>query len=134
MNSKSLNKSGGIRSSGKLKATSPGAPLISIITAVLNGDKTLERTIQSVIDQDYKNIEYIIIDGGSTDGTLDIIKKYDHAIDYWMSEPDEGIYDAFNKGIQISSGEWIYFLGADDYFVDQNVLNTTVHKLLAGIN
>jgi len=93
-------------------------PLISIITVVFNGEKYLEETILSVINQTYPNVEYIIIDGGSTDGTLDIIKKYEHAIDYWVSEPDKGIYDAMNKGIKVAKGNWIYFLGADDILYD----------------
>jgi glycosyltransferase involved in cell wall biosynthesis len=85
-----------------------------VITVVLNGEKYLEQTIQSVINQTYPNVEYIIIDGGSTDGTLDIIKKYEDYIDYWVSEPDKGIYDAMNKGIRCSLGQWIGFLGSDD--------------------
>jgi glycosyltransferase involved in cell wall biosynthesis len=93
-------------------------PFITVITAVFNGAKTLEETILSVINQTYNNVEYIIIDGGSTDGTLDIIKGYEHAIDYWVSEKDEGIYDAWNKGIRIASGQWIAFLGADDVYID----------------
>ena len=75
-------------------------PLISIITVVFNGAKHLEETILSILNQSYPNIEYIIIDGGSTDGTLDIIKKYENYIDYWISEPDNGIYDAMNRGYQ----------------------------------
>lgn len=93
-------------------------PFITVITAVFNGAKTLEETILSVINQTYDNVEYIIIDGGSTDGTLDIIKGYENAIDYWLSEKDAGIYDAWNKGIRIASGEWIAFLGADDVYID----------------
>jgi glycosyltransferase involved in cell wall biosynthesis len=93
-------------------------PLITIITVVYNGEKHLEQTIKSVINQNYKNIEYIIIDGVSTDGTLDIIKKYEEYIDYWVSEPDEGIYDAMNKGIGLANGEFINFMNADDWFVD----------------
>ncbi len=89
-------------------------PLITVITVVFNGAKTLEETIQSVINQTYPNVEYIIIDGGSTDGTLDIIKKYEDRIDYWVSEKDEGIYDAMNKGASVALGSWLYFLGSDD--------------------
>ncbi|MDR0537812.1 MAG: glycosyltransferase [Tannerellaceae bacterium] len=89
-------------------------PLISIITAVYNGVSTLEATILSVINQTYKNIEYIIIDGGSSDGTINIIEKYENKITYWVSEPDKGIYDAWNKGLKIASGEWICFVGSDD--------------------
>jgi glycosyltransferase involved in cell wall biosynthesis len=93
-------------------------PLISIITVVYNNVNTLEQTILSVINQTYKNIEYIIIDGGSTDGTVDIIKKYEDKLTYWVSEPDRGIYDAMNKGIYKATGEWIYFLGSDDILLD----------------
>ncbi len=100
-------------------------PLISIITVVYNGEKFLEKTIQSVINQTYKNIEYIIIDGGSTDGTVDIIKKYEDQIDYWVSERDGGIYDAMNKGIDKANGVGLLFLNAGDYFVGE-VLNSKI--------
>ncbi len=93
-------------------------PLITIIIVVLNGSKTLEKSILSVINQSYKNLELIIIDGGSIDGTLDIIRKYEHAIEYWVSEPDNGVYDAWNKAIAIASGNWIAFLGSDDIYLD----------------
>ena len=90
-------------------------PLISIITVVYNGAKYLEETIQSVINQSYPNVEYIIIDGGSIDGTLDIIKKYEDTIDYWVSEKDNGIYDAMNKGwILVNKNSRILFIGAGD--------------------
>lgn len=91
-------------------------PLISIITVVFNGEKYLEKTILSVINQKYENIEYIIIDGGSTDETLNIIKKYEDKIDYWVSEKDSGIYDAMNKGINVAHGLWIGFINAGDYY------------------
>ena len=122
---------GGLRTQGYVKAaagiaddaaTSGGHenryPLVTVITVVLNGAKTLEQTIISVITRNYDNIEYIIIDGGSTDGTLDIIKKYDHAIDYWVSEPDKGTYDAMNKALDVALGDRIYFLGSDDILVN----------------
>jgi glycosyltransferase involved in cell wall biosynthesis len=96
---------GGLRTKGLFKATSPAKPLITVITVVLNGERHLEQAIQSVIKQDYPHIEYVIIDGGSTDGTLDIIRKYEARIDYWVSEPDNGIYDAMNKGIALARGE-----------------------------
>jgi glycosyltransferase involved in cell wall biosynthesis len=96
-------------------------PLTSIITVVYNGEKHLEQTIRSVIDQTYKNIEYLVIDGGSTDGTLDIIRRYEASIDYWVSEPDHGISDAMNKGIAASSGEIIGLLHADDWYSPDQV-------------
>lgn len=96
---------------------------ISIITVCYNAFNTLENTILSVINQDYGNIEYIIIDGGSTDGTVNIIKKYESQITYWISEPDKGIYDAMNKGIKIASGNWINFMNAGDTFIDNNILS-----------
>ncbi len=91
-------------------------PLITIVTSVLNRAKTLEETIQSITRQTYPNIEYIIIDGGSTDGTLDIIKKYEDSIDYWVSEQDKGIYDAWNKAIKVFLGDYVGFLGSGDTF------------------
>ncbi|MFC1817047.1 glycosyltransferase family 2 protein, partial [Thermodesulfobacteriota bacterium] len=105
---------GGLRNKGYDRRFSIDKPLISIITVVLYGEKDIEAAIDSVINQTYDNIEYIIIDGGSNDGTLNIIKKYDYAIDYWVSEPDNGIFDAMNKGVELSSGEWVMFLGSDD--------------------
>ena len=80
---------------------------VSIITVVYNNIRGIERTIQSVLNQSYNNIEYIIIDGGSTDGTLDVIKRYENRISYWISEADEGIYNAMNKGI--FEGSWLFF-------------------------
>lgn len=89
-------------------------PKISIITITYNSERTLERTILSVLEQDYKNLEYIIIDGASEDGTLNIIKKYGDKINRWISEPDKGISDAFNKGIRMSTGEIIGIINSDD--------------------
>jgi glycosyltransferase involved in cell wall biosynthesis len=99
-------------------------PLISIITVVYNGVATLEQTILSIINQTYKNIEYIIIDGGSTDGTIDIIKKYEKHLAYWISEPDKGIYYAMNKGIDKATGEWINFMNSGDWFYNENVISS----------
>ena len=117
---------GGLRTRGYFKAVpdsdgdSPGItsrPVVTVVTVVYNGSAYLEQTILSVLNQTYDRVEYIVIDAGSTDGTLGIIRKYDHAIDYWVSEPDGGIYDAWNKGVRLSGGEWIAFLGADDVYV-----------------
>lgn len=91
-------------------------PLVSLITITYNAEKHLEQSILSVLNQTYSNIEYIIIDGGSADGTVDIIKNYENKIAYWVTEPDKGIYDAWNKGINASKGEWIAFVNADDWF------------------
>lgn len=91
-------------------------PYVSIITVVFNGEKYLEQTILSVINQTYKNIEYIIIDGGSTDSTLNIIQKYSDRIDCWISEPDKGIYHAMNKGIALARGELIGIINSDDWY------------------
>lgn len=97
-------------------------PKITIVTVVFNAIDCIENTILSVINQDYDNKEYIIIDGGSTDGTLEIIKKYNHEINFWISEKDLGIYDAMNKGINAASGFWINFMNAGDCFYDSKVL------------
>ena len=91
-------------------------PLISIITVVYNGAKTLEQTIKSVLEQTYPNIEYIIMDGGSTDGTIEIIKKYENKIALWVSEPDNGLYDAMNKGIHKATGKFIGMINSDDWY------------------
>src|SRR5690349_11081866 len=91
-------------------------PLVSIITIVYNGEKHLEQTIQSVLSQTYSNIEYIIIDGGSVDNSISIIKKYNNRLAYWISEKDSGISDAFNKGIAKARGEIIGLINADDWY------------------
>lgn len=122
---------GGLRIKGFFKNSSPDLPLVSIITVVRNGETYLEETIKSVINQKYDNVEYILIDGGSTDKTLDIITKYENYIDYWVSGSDEGIYDAMNKGINIASGDWLYFLNCRDTFVDALVLKEIVVYLKA---
>ena len=97
-------------------------PLISVITVVYNNAKGLERTIRSSINQNYKNFELLIIDGGSKDDTVDIIKKYSDHVSYWVSEKDNGIYDAMNKGIEAAKGQWLNFMNSGDEFFDNNVL------------
>jgi glycosyltransferase involved in cell wall biosynthesis len=98
-------------------------PVISIVTVVFNGKDLLEKTIQSVINQSLKNLEYIIIDGQSTDGTVEIIKKYQAHISYWVSESDKGIYDAMNKALSIAKGNYIWFLNAGDLIESPDTLN-----------
>ena len=104
-------------------------PRVTIITVSYNAIDTIEQTILSVINQTYSNFEYLIIDGGSTDGTLEVIKKYSDKIAYWVSEPDNGIYDAMNKGILKASGQWINFMNCGDTFISNttlaNVFNNT---------
>lgn len=118
-------KEGGLRANGLFhKIGTDDKPLVSILTIVYNGEKYLEKTILSVISQDYDNIEYIIIDGGSEDGTLNIIRKYGDKISYWVSESDSGIYDAMNKGISLANGEWICFINCGDRFFDGITLAT----------
>jgi glycosyltransferase involved in cell wall biosynthesis len=100
----------------------PENPLISVITVVFNNEKHIEQSIQSVINQTCRDFEYIVIDGKSTDKTLDIIKKYGKDVDMLICEADEGLYFAMNKGILKSSGKYVYFLNSDDYFFDSDVL------------
>lgn len=101
-------------------------PKISIITPTLNSEKDLEACVLSVAGQTYENKEHLIIDGKSTDNTIDIIKKYAEKYPHlrWISEKDGGIYEAMNKGVDMAGGEWVYFLGSDDVFFDNNVLES----------
>ena len=101
----------------------------SVVTATYNAVKTLRQAVESVFAQNYPAVEYIIIDGGSTDGTVDILRAYSSRLAYWISEPDAGIYDAFNKGIRAATGDYIYFLGADDCLYDSNVLSRVADAL-----
>jgi len=102
---------------------------VSVITVSLNAADSIETTISSVIQQTYSNIEYIIIDGGSTDGTEDIIMKYRKHIDVFISEPDKGIYDAMNKGVKYATGEWVIFMNAGDTFYDNKVIERVFSKV-----
>jgi glycosyltransferase involved in cell wall biosynthesis len=95
---------------------------LSIITVVLNNKGCIEDCIQSVLSQKYENIEYIMVDGGSTDGTVEIIKKYEEFISKWISEPDKGLYDAMNKGIGMATGDVVGILNSDDMYANQHVL------------
>jgi glycosyltransferase involved in cell wall biosynthesis len=110
-------------------------PLVSIITVVYNSSYTIEKTINSVIKQTYDNIEFIVIDGDSNDGTQSIILKYSDAISFYLSENDKGIYDAMNKGIINSSGDWIFFLNSGDVFYDNYVIeNVFLYHNLSNLN
>ncbi len=104
-------------------------PKFSIITVTYNAGKVLEDTIQSVITQTYKNMEYILVDGGSTDNTLSIINQYRSMIQQVISEPDRGLYDAMNKGIKMATGDYICFLNAGDAFHEDDTLQQMVHSL-----
>ena len=106
-----------------LKINNNIPPLISIITVVYNNKNGLFNTIKSITEQTYNNIEFIIIDGNSTDGTKSIIESFKNKINYWISEPDKGIYDAMNKGIKIATGEWVIFMNAGDLFYSKNVIH-----------
>ncbi|WP_187260555.1 glycosyltransferase family 2 protein [Pontibacter beigongshangensis] len=97
-------------------------PKISVITASYNQGHRIEETFKNVQQQNYPNLEYIVIDGASTDNTLDIIKKYETFISIWISEPDTGVYNAMNKGIAMATGDLIYFLNVGDSFYSDNVL------------
>jgi glycosyltransferase involved in cell wall biosynthesis len=97
-------------------------PMLSIVTVVYNSEQYLERTILSVLNQTFKDVEHIIVDGNSKDKTLDIIHQYNNQIAYWKSEPDKGIYDAMNKAQNFATGNYIMFLNSGDEFCDNNVL------------
>jgi glycosyltransferase involved in cell wall biosynthesis/2-polyprenyl-3-methyl-5-hydroxy-6-metoxy-1,4-benzoquinol methylase len=112
---------GGLRLNGTVRKSHPGQPLVTIVTVARNMEETIECTIRSVLAQTYKNTEYIIIDGGSSDRTTDIIRRYEHSIDYWVSEPDGGISDAFNKGVSLAQGEFVTFVNADDWLSPDQV-------------
>ena len=104
-------------------------PKITIVTIVYNGEKYIRETILSIINQGYENLEYIIIDGGSTDNTLNIIDEFKSKINVIISEKDSGISDAFNKGLSHATGDLIGFLNADDFYIDHNVIGEVVAKM-----
>lgn len=107
----------------------PAVPLVSIITVVLNDRDGLQKTIKSIMEQSYPHVEYIVIDGGSTDGTVDIIRQHQHVISNWISESDRGISDAFNKGIERATGEIIGILNAGDRY-EPDAIETVVQEYL----
>ena len=101
----------------------------SIITINYNNKDGLKKTIESVINQSCKDFEYIIIDGGSTDGSVDVIRQYADRINYWISEPDKGVYNAMNKGVAQAHGEYLNFMNSGDCFSDNSVLENIAHSL-----
>lgn len=121
-------RKGGLRLKNKIKKNDKFFPLVSIITVVRNGEKYLEQTIKSVLNQSYKNIEYLIIDGDSKDKTLKIIKKYNNKIDYWVSQKDNGLWEAMNKGIKLAKGSIIGIINSDDTY-NKNAVKIAVKYL-----
>jgi|TARA_B100000315_G_C14571985_1_gene586057 glycosyltransferase involved in cell wall biosynthesis len=121
---------GGMRCRGILKNSSKSQPLVSIITVVKNSAKELKRTIQTTLKQNYPNIEYIVLDGGSCDKSIDIIKQFDNELDIWISEKDQGIYDAMNKGIILSHGSIVGFINAGDWYC-KDALSVVVDEFIS---
>ncbi len=113
----------------KNKSYPVGIPKVSIITVVYNGFESLRNTIISITNQTYPNIEYIIIDGGSGDGTIELIREYSDDIDFWVSEKDEGISDAMNKGLKMSSGEYVIYMNCGDYFLNSESLSEAMSEI-----
>ena len=109
-------------------------PLITVVTVCYNSVDMIEKTLKSVIEQSYSNKEYVVIDGASTDGTKKIVERYIDSIDFFMSEPDNGIYHAMNKAVTVAKGEWIIFMNAGDVFVDNAVLEKVSYSLSATID
>ncbi|MCL1937782.1 MAG: glycosyltransferase [Candidatus Azobacteroides sp.] len=103
--------------------------LFSIITVTYNASRWIERTIQSVVSQTYPHIEYIIVDGNSTDETLEVVKEYESAITRWISEPDRGLYDAMNKGLKLASGDYVWFINAGDTIYSDDTVQKIVDRL-----
>lgn len=106
-------------------------PIISIITITYNAERFLERTIQSIVAQQVTDYEYVVIDGGSTDGTLDIIRLYEKYITNWISEPDWGLYDAMNKGLHRAQGQYVWFMNAGDELHDPQTLPNLLARIKA---
>jgi glycosyltransferase involved in cell wall biosynthesis len=110
------------------------APSVSVVTVCFNAAPTLEQTILSVLAQESVHVEYIVIDGGSSDGSVSIIQRYAERLTYWCSERDRGIYHAMNKGLAQASGQWVAFLNADDYFHDATALRDLLQATGDGID
>jgi glycosyltransferase involved in cell wall biosynthesis len=108
-------------------------PKVTVITVVRNGAHLIEKTIESVLAQTYANIEYLVVDGASTDGTIDVIMRHESEIDRWISEPDRGISDAFNKGSLMASGEAVLYMNAGDHFLERSSLEHLVSAAPDGV-
>jgi glycosyltransferase involved in cell wall biosynthesis len=111
------------------RAKDIASPLVSIITVVFNSEQFIEETILSIINQDYPNIEYIVIDGGSKDRTPEIIKKYEKSIGKWISEKDKGLYDAMNKGLKIAEGDYVMFINSGDKICSSKTIKQIMDKI-----
>ena len=118
---------GGTRTRGRQVTGTPDQPLVSIVTVVFNGAATLERTLKSVREQDHPHIEHIVVDGGSTDGTVDLLRAHDTDLAYWSSTPDKGIYDGMNKGLSLCRGEWVGLINADDWY-EPGIISRMMHE------
>jgi len=123
---------GGLRLRNQLKQKNPSHPLVTIITVCWNSAETIEQTIQSVIAQTYDNIEYVIVDGASKDSTIDIIRSYEDNVDYYVSEPDHGIYDAMNKGLELAQGDYVLLLNSDDWYQPDAVSRLVAAQQFSG--
>ena len=110
-------KSGGYRLQGSAGSVVAGEPLVTVITAVFNGHDCIANCIESVLAQNQPSLEHIILDGGSDDGTVEVLHKYNNQVALWISEQDRGVYDAWNKGLKLARGEWVAFLGSDDIYL-----------------
>jgi len=119
---------GGLRTLGRLKSGTPDEPLVSYVTVVRNNTATLARTIESVQQQTYGNVEHIVLDGASTDGTLELIQQYADRLDYYVSEPDSGLYDAINKAVPLARGQLICILNSDDW-LEPHAAEIAVHRM-----
>lgn len=113
---------GGYRLNGQSPVKKAGLPIVSVITVVYNSLSLIEKTIRSIAGQTYPNLEFIVIDGGSSDGTVEIIRLYEKQISYWISEPDRGIYDAMNKGLATATGDYVWFMNAGDQIYAEDIL------------
>ena len=130
--SQSNRQEGGLRLVQRYKEPLAGKPLVTVITVVYNGAKHINQCIRSVLEQTYDNIEYIVIDGASTDGTLEILRAHENEIDYFLSEPDSGIYAAMNKGLRLASGNYILLLNSDDWYEKTAIDELTQAAMLSG--